>query len=171
MNNATRRRSSWFWTPLHEAARAGAIDAMQFMLSYGADINAQSLCFSDSPSKLDEYRWYTDFGDRVSFEPRPLVGFTPLIIAILFKQTHMSGLLLRLGASVEILRIGNGEACGTTALHCAAALGDVAVVKLLLEGGHSEPDVRDGVGYPPLIWAFFAREWPLGAENPGRRWR
>ncbi|KAH6982905.1 ankyrin repeat-containing domain protein [Ilyonectria sp. MPI-CAGE-AT-0026] len=153
LDNATRRRLSWFGTPLHEAAEAGAIDAMQFMLSYGADINAQSLCFSDGPSGLDEYRWYIDFGDRVSFEPRPLVGFTPLITAILFKQTHISEMLLRLGASVEILWIGNGEVCGTTALHYAAALGDVAVVKMLLEGGHSEPDARDGAGYPPLIWA------------------
>ncbi|KAH7015223.1 hypothetical protein EDB80DRAFT_329568 [Ilyonectria destructans] len=50
-------------------------------------------------------------------------------------------MLLLLGASVKILWIGNGEVCGTTALHCTAALGD------------SEPDVRDGVGYPPLIWA------------------
>ncbi|CAM1505191.1 Fc.00g108280.m01.CDS01 [Cosmosporella sp. VM-42] len=142
-----------FWTPLHVAVQAGAVQVVQFLLSHGADVDAPSLCFSDEKFAVDEYTWWVGFKDRFSFEARGLAMLSPLVLSAMFRRPVIAELLLKHRASTEILRVRDMQPTGTGALHFAAAFGASSTVRILIEGGYVSVDKSDGAGYPPLLWA------------------
>ncbi|KAF5008374.1 hypothetical protein FDECE_5358 [Fusarium decemcellulare] len=146
-------RCCWFWSPLHEAVAKGHVETVQFLLDQGVDIDAPSLCYHEERFPFEESCWTLDFGDRANFDVLPLATFTPLILSIFYKHEPVTQLLLRQGASTEIMVMRYEAPSGTTALHAAVASGNVPAIKMIIEGGHAGPNDLDAAGYPPLLWA------------------
>jgi ankyrin repeat protein len=90
------------FTALHLAAAAGKNEIAEVLISCGADVNARERSFRQSP----------------------------LIAALLMRQTGIVEVLVKHGADVNAR-----DSKGMTPLHIAAGDGDAKSVKLLIENG------------------------------------
>ena len=94
-------------------------------------------------------------------------GLTPLVLATLLGNVAAARILIEAGADVskvnlvqaELVRVGNadvtdvvGTDASVTPLHLAAAVGDEAMIEVLLGAG-AKVDTRVGAGITPLIRA------------------
>lgn len=141
-----------FWAPIHQAVVSGSLEALEYMLGCGADVDSPSLGLYSAGTFFDTSPRLM-FGDEQTLEYLQFIEKTAVVHAINVGRHDMLDLLLRSGASVEIPFAGTGENCGTTALHVAATLGSDEAVDVLVRGGYQDPNVLDGDGYPPLLWA------------------
>jgi ankyrin repeat protein len=160
-NGAVRDHTSpvsRFFTTLHLAAGMGNDEAVQLLLDHGASIDAgcRRLCgckcaegmLNNMESPQNEVR---------------LPQWTPLHVAICLNRPDTARLLLSRGAScmMETPRpSGVAEQYDSTALHHAAALGQVDLVKYLVEAGHqTDIDVRDRRTLTPFYYAYANGRW------------
>lgn len=150
----------WYsWTALHLATKLGNQQAVETLLSHGADSKmlCQGLCDCLTPTC-----------PGLNCEERAPV-WTPVHIAICSGHTQLLRLFLDRGDSY--LDVGRNyltrpSLCpGTTAFHSAALRGDVAACELLLahhtategsEGNALLLEQQDGKGLRPLDWAVAA---------------
>lgn len=140
---------------LHLAARGGHDDAVQVLLEYGADID---LCSGELCNCESGYA-RSHAGGAGVLRPRTAVaGFSSLHLAICHFQASTAKLLLSQGASIQLSEPGRDYAA--TALHAAAATGQVDLCKHLLDHGYvSDVDVLDSSGLTPFYYAYFNGHW------------
>jgi ankyrin repeat protein len=101
------------FTPLHLAAFFGHVDAARALLDLGADVHARSRNVN-------------------------LPSATPLHSAASGKHTEVAIVLLEHGAEVDAVQNG-----GWTALHAAAASGNLALCRALIAGGADRARMSD----------------------------
>lgn len=151
------------FTPLHLAARGGHNEAVEVLLDYGASLDSFSENFCDckrAAGILNALEGPTPYEDRCS------PTWSPLHIAICHSRPETAKLLLSRGASCT-MEAGPGglpsatlQDASSTALHHAAGMGLVEIVRyLLVEGYQSEVDVRDVRTLTPFYYAYAKGRW------------
>jgi ankyrin repeat protein len=153
-------------TPLHYAAQIGDYDAVELLLTYGADVNAEDetgspLCSaaqSTSASAHDVCFILLENGASTAYKDRH--GRTPLHIAARCSTTATVKILLDYGFSVH-----DADANGQTPLHRAAERlnPSTELIGALLDAGGS-PHRKDAHGRTPVETAleFFSYIDPEG---------
>jgi ankyrin repeat protein len=148
-------------TPLMLAAVYGDVDCMRLLIERGASVNAANAAGATPLMRAsfdyDKLRLLVTHGADVN--ARSALGNTPLILAARPANSHKAvELLLSRGADARTT-----NAFGATALMSAAAGGDDASVRLLLEHGadvNAQPGMTHadfilGGGRSALMWAAF----------------
>ncbi|ATY60842.1 Ankyrin repeat-containing domain [Cordyceps militaris] len=130
-------------TPLHEAARSESTTVAQLLLDAGADINAAGAATDPRTPLLaalddagsDAVRFLLDRGAAVppanSRAPDDAQGNTLLHLAAQ-KSPELLRVLLAPGAGADLEAV---NADGATPLHCAAMLGTVGQLRMLMDAG------------------------------------
>lgn len=139
---------------LHLAARGGHDDVVGILLDHGAsiDVCSRQLCrclpilsrAASGPHGFPVVR--TD-----------LTGFSSLHLAICHFQASTARLLLSRGASPRLSEPRRDSA--PTALHAAAATGQVDLCKHMLDGGFVDLDAVDHSGLTPFYYAYRSGQW------------
>jgi ankyrin repeat protein len=139
----TNAKDSQGLTPLMLAAAFGSSEAMQLLVTGGADVKAVSnsgvTALHWSTGDVRKVRLLLDRGADVHTSSQ--FGRTPLLVAASTNGTAETvGLLLEKGADVNA-----ADSTGVTPLIAAASVNDVAVAKLLLAKG-ADVNARANVG-------------------------
>lgn len=150
------------YTALHLAARAGHIGAISTLLKRGArmDVVAKQFC-----SCWREYGILTSMEGTASIDGLYIPGWTPLHVAICHGNEQAAIKLLASGAPVSMELFPPWENSGfleypATALHHAAAMGLVHVIRYLVDVGlQADIDVRDNKTLTPFYYAYAYRRW------------
>lgn len=139
---------------IHLAARGGHDDVVAIMLDHGAsiDVCSRQLCrcvpilcrASSGPHGIPV----------IQNDPS---GFSPLHLAICHFQVSTARLLLSRGASPRLSEPQRDSA--PTALHAAAATGQVDLCKHILDGGFVDVDAADHSGLTPFYYAYRNGNW------------
>ena len=140
------------FSPLHIAAGKGNDEVVEVLLDHGATINSASrlLCGCKPAAGMLNAVESPESGTEV-----PL--WTPLHAAICHSHPGTAMLLLSRGADCIMETAGHD---GSTALHHAAALGQVDLVKYLSENGHqTDIDVEDPRTLTPFYYAYANGRW------------
>ncbi|KAM7212907.1 putative ankyrin repeat protein [Rhypophila decipiens] len=149
---AVRRR----FNPIHLAARGGHNDIIEILLDHGANLNVpcKSLC---DCSRLYGLLNSVECPERDAQPP----SWSALHIALCHSQSETAKLLLSRGASYMMeLDADTSINCTSTALHQAAAMGLVDVVRYILDQGiQTDVDVRDDKTLTPFYHAYARRRW------------
>lgn len=120
-------RDGYEWTPLFHAAEHASVDAARCLLEHGADV--QTRCNTgDTPLHYASFNMRTDCKRSEG-------------------RTAMVELLLQHHSEIEAK-----NEVGNTPLVVAIQMGEVAVVRPLLQAG-ARTDLRDGDGKPLMILA------------------
>ena len=132
--------------PLHNAAKNGAVDALQKLLDHNAKINVKDF---DGRAALHTAVRYPDavsflIDQNAEVDCPDFYGETPLHVASQEGCTESAIKLIAAGADVSLQNHH-----GDTPLHFAALKGEKEIVQLLLEAG-SNPDIPNIRGYTPL---------------------
>ncbi len=127
------------YTPLHGAAFAGKVSAVELFLDRGANIDSKEIYGNTSlhyavtpPGKQTVVELLLNRGADVNTGNG--TGNTPLHIASVGSPSIVK-LLLDHGADVNAKLVGSGTGAGSTPLHAAALAGNTAAIQLLLDGG------------------------------------
>ncbi len=138
--------------PLMIAAGAGRINVVKVLLDAGAKIDAH-----DGPSRtalfhaveggyLNVAKLLLDAGADINTKDHQ--GGTLLTIAAFYNHTELALFFIDAGLDVNIKVYGNAY----TALHSASYLGDIKVVKALLDAGaDANPTIGDYALHPPIM--------------------
>lgn len=139
---------------LHLAARGGHDNVVDILIDHGAsiDVCSRQLCrcmsilcrAASGPHGIPTVR-------------NDLSGFSPLHLAICHFQESTARLLLSRGASPRLSEPQRDTA--PTALHAAAATGQVDLCKHILDGGFVELDAVDHSGLTPFYYAYRCGQW------------
>lgn len=139
---------------LHLAARGGHDDVVGILLDHGANIDVCSRQLCRCLPILS----------RAASGPHgfPVVrhdhtGFSSLHLAICHFQASTARLLLSRGASPRLSEPRRDSA--PTALHAAAATGQVDLCKHMLDGGFVDLDAVDHSGLTPFYYAYRSGQW------------
>lgn len=142
-------------TPLHEATRKNAVDVMEALLEYGADLNALAkdgwtpLHFACSGGHESAAIALINVG--CALDCRTIKGnYTPLHFAAWKGLTDTIKALLKGGAQVNA--VTSKEKCLVAPIHYACQYGHEAAVLALLEGG-ADLTIGDDDGRTPLHYA------------------
>jgi ankyrin repeat protein len=145
-------RSGGGWTPLHNQAYKGELDAVALLLEHGADIEART-AFGHTPL-LSSIRWDRTEVTKFLIEKGANVdaatdlGRTALITGSVEGNREMVQLFLDAGADLSI-RDNNYN---RTALHFAALYGQLEIVAALAEKD-ANVNEKDAAGKTPLDYA------------------
>jgi ankyrin repeat protein/predicted O-methyltransferase YrrM len=142
------KRDKYQRTPLHSAARYGAMSAARFLLEQGADPNARDER-GDAPLHLASIFSYDDMVElliryKADVDLLNAQGQAPLILASLYGNAPSIRSLLAGGAQINIR-----DTEGSTLLHIAALYQNHENIAALLEGG-PEIDEANSEGDTPL---------------------
>ena len=145
-------RDSEGHTALHFAALNGKRDVVEFLLSQGADVDANFNSSWGTPLDLASLEGHKDVVELLiskgaNVDPKDKYGWTPLDDAVWHGQKDIAETLIRAGANVNS-RYNWGE----TPLIWAAQAGHTDIVDLLIANG-AEIDARDNQGRTPLYHA------------------
>ncbi|KAG8167932.1 hypothetical protein KVR01_003621 [Diaporthe batatas] len=136
---------------LHLAARAGNDDVVGILLDHGASIDACS-------HQLGRRTHFLSLGSDIYYGASISdAGYSPLHLAICHFRSSTARLLLSRGASSKLSEPDRKDAM--TALHAAAATGQVDLCKHLLDGGFVELDAPDQTGLTPFYYAYRSGQW------------
>jgi ankyrin repeat protein len=151
------------FTALHLAAKGGYNDVIEVLLEQGASINACSrhlCCCRRAVGLLNDLESPEQEGSK------PM--WTPLHMAICSSHTETAKLLLSRGADCKMEWRGERDGSvspaqqqyNSTALHHAAGLGQVELVKHLVEKGYqTDLEVRDRRSLTPFYYAYANKRW------------
>ncbi|KUI69089.1 Ankyrin-3 [Cytospora mali] len=140
---------------LHLAARGGHDDAVEVLLDYGADIDvcSRQLCSCESMVPRFTANLHAN-----SIRRNAISGFSPLHLAICHFQVSTAKLLLSRGAIIRLSEPRRDNSA--TALHDAAATGQVGLCEYLLDHGFvSDVGCLDNSRLTPLYYAYFNGHW------------
>lgn len=140
-------------TPLMYAAMNRSPEIVQALISAGADVvsasdNGQTALHyaSEIPGNEAVLKALLNAGAAVEAQEN-IVGWTPLIMAVLFGDANGVEVLIEGGADVTI-----ADNSSVTALHLAASRIDSSKLRLILNAG-GDIEARDRSGQTPLMWA------------------
>lgn len=147
---------SEFFSPLHIAAGMGHNEVVEVLLDHGAAIDAGSrLCGCKRAAGMLNHFESPETDAH-------LPQWTPLHVAICYNRPDTAMLLLSRGAKCTMEHAYNLAVSeeNSTALHYAAALGQVDLVKYLVEKGHqTDVNVQDRRTLTPLYYAYANGRW------------
>jgi len=139
-------------TPLMHASVSGDLDIVNLLLREGAEVNG----FSRIVKRLIE----------VNGEPniRDVFGWTPLMHAVEQNRKRVIELLV----STSNAHVNNMNIDGVTALHRAAALGHIEIVRVLLIAG-ARADLSDQTGRTAVDYAMESGNLQIAKELSNRQ--
>ncbi|KAK4446005.1 ankyrin repeat-containing domain protein [Podospora aff. communis PSN243] len=144
------------YNALHLAVQAGHHDIVQILLDHGASINAscERLC---ECTRLYGLLNAAECPEPTSAPP----SWSSLHLAICHSRPETAKLLLSRGASPIMDPPADGdESQCVTALHHAAAMGMVDILRYLLDNGaQKDVNIRDAKTLTPLYHAYAERRW------------
>jgi len=146
--NWLEKRDKYQRTPLHSAARYGAISAARFLLDRGADLNVEDEK-GNTPLHLASIFRHDEIVDlliqhKADVDLFNAQGQTPLHLASLYGNPESIKLLLVGGANINIR-----DAEGNTPLHIAVLYRHPENLDEILKG-NPDIDVTNTEGYTPL---------------------
>ena len=165
-------------TPLHEAARNGANDAVRVLLDNGARLHARdidseytALHYAAMGNSLDVVNTLIDYGLDPNVRSSTSFGDVPIQMAAVHDAREALAVLLYRGADPNVKEENSGE----TLLHNAAYSGAFEVTDFLLRRG-ADPNVENNGGAVPaetaayygqvsVIRTFFENGWDLEWRN------
>lgn len=149
------------------AAWEGNLKALDLYYSLGAKIsfeNANLLCNAAYNGKAASVKWLLDKGEDANFSfadtGENALHYTISKTSEMDERTEIVKMLIAAGTDVgKKTTAGISTLCfmrdaflkGETPLHRAAAFGNVAIIKMLLEAG-AEPPMKDSNGDTALSW-------------------
>uniref|UniRef100_A0A8D3CDB0 Histone-lysine N-methyltransferase EHMT2-like n=1 Tax=Scophthalmus maximus TaxID=52904 RepID=A0A8D3CDB0_SCOMX len=149
----TRKKLRFHPRQLYPAAKQGEVQRVLLMLMEGIDPTYQP----DSQNKrsalhaaaqrglLEVCYMLIQAGANVDAQDKDLR--TPLVEAIINNNIEVARYLVQNGACVYHVEDGY------TGLHHAAKLGNLEIVRMLLETGQVDVNAQDSGGWTPIIWA------------------
>uniref|UniRef100_A0A7N5ZPJ2 Euchromatic histone-lysine N-methyltransferase 2 n=1 Tax=Anabas testudineus TaxID=64144 RepID=A0A7N5ZPJ2_ANATE len=150
----TERRKKLRFHPrqLYPAAKQGEVQRVLLMLMEGIDPtyqpdsqNRRSALHAAAQRGLLEICYILiQAGSQVDAQDKDMR--TPLLEAIINNHIEVARYLIQNGACVY-------HSDGYTGLHHAAKLGNLEIVKMLLETGQVDVNAQDNGGWTPIIWA------------------
>ncbi|KAJ0114688.1 hypothetical protein J7T55_004932 [Diaporthe amygdali] len=138
---------------VHLAARGGHNDVVRVLLDHGASIDV----FSRVLCRCVPILARSALGRGIPLVRNEMLGFSPLHLAICHFQASTAKLLLFRGASIRLSEPQRHSA--STALHAAAATGQVELCKHILDEGLVDVDVVDHSGLTPFYYAYMSEHW------------
>jgi len=166
----------WGNFAMFTAAWEGNVEALDLFYHLGAKItfdDANLLCNAAYNGKIDSVKWLLDKGENANFTfsntGENALHYTISKTSDMDERVEIVKILIKAGTDVNQKTIaGKPTLCfmrdaylkGETPLHRAAAYGNVAIVKMLLDVG-AEPSVKDANGDTPISWG----SWHLRDAN------
>ena len=167
---------AWGNFAMFTAAWEGNTKALDLFYNLGAKISfddANLLCNAAFNGKVESVKWLLDKGENAKFT-FPNTGENALHYTIsktseMDERTKLVKVLIAAGADVNKKTIvGEPTLCfmrdaylkGETPLHRAAAYGNVAIIKMLLDAG-ADPTMKDVNGDTPISWG----SWHLRSSD------
>ena len=139
------------WTPLHIAAARGHADAVELLITAGAEVNARNkngmACLHSAAGGGHTGILKSLIALGAEVDVRDINEWTPLHITASRGLADAMDLLIAAGAEVDVR-----DKTGRTPLHSAALNGHKDIVESLIALG-VEVDVRDKVQWTPLHYA------------------
>lgn len=158
---------AWGNFAMFTAAWEGNIEALDLFHSLGAKItfdNANLLCNAAYNGKTDSVKWLLGKGEDADFAftetGENALHYTLSKTSEIDERTEIVRILIAAGTDVrQKTKAGESTLCfmrdaylkGETPLHRAAAYGNTAIIKMLLDAG-AEPSVKDVNGDTPVSW-------------------
>ncbi|MED6291325.1 hypothetical protein CHARACLAT_022394, partial [Characodon lateralis] len=139
---------------LYPAAKQGEVQRVLLMLMEGIDPTYQpesqnrrsALHAAAQRGLLEVCYMLIQAGAQVDAKDKDLR--TPLLEAVINNHVDVARYLIQNGACVYHVEVD-----GYTGLHHAAKLGNLEIVKMLLETGQVDVNAQDNGGWTPIIWA------------------
>ena len=158
---------AWGNSAIFAAAWEGNTTALELFYNLGAKISFDDcnlLCNAAFNGKVDSVKWLLDKGESAKFSFTN-TGENALHYVIsktseMEERTQLVKVLIAAGADVNKKTIvGRSTLCfmrdaylkGETPLHRAAAYGNLAIIKMLLDAG-ADPTMKDANGDTPISW-------------------
>uniref|UniRef100_A0A7N6B4E6 Euchromatic histone-lysine N-methyltransferase 2 n=1 Tax=Anabas testudineus TaxID=64144 RepID=A0A7N6B4E6_ANATE len=149
---ARRKKLRFHPRQLYPAAKQGEVQRVLLMLMEGIDPtyqpdsqNRRSALHAAAQRGLLEICYILiQAGSQVDAQDKDMR--TPLLEAIINNHIEVARYLIQNGACVY-------HSDGYTGLHHAAKLGNLEIVKMLLETGQVDVNAQDNGGWTPIIWA------------------
>jgi len=158
---------AWGYSAVFSAAWEGNTKALDLFYNLGARVsfdNSNLLCNAAYNGKIDSVKWLLDKGENANFcftdTGENTLHYTISKTSEMDERTEIVKVLLAAGADVNKKTVaGIPTLCfmrdaylkGETPLHRAAAYGNVAIIKMLLDAG-AEPSTKDVNGDTPISW-------------------
>jgi len=158
---------SWGNYAMFTAAWEGNIDALSLYYSLGASIDFEDsnlLCNAAYNGQTVSVKWFLEKGADPNFSfaktGENALHYTISKTSEIDRRTEIVKLLVNAGTDVNKRTIKGAESLcfmrdaflkAETPLHRAAAYGNVAIIKLLIEAG-ADPSVKDANGDSPISW-------------------
>jgi len=143
-------------TPMHAAARAGLVDILSLLFEHGADLEGRDrykctpLHQASKNGEIEAEQCLLDRGANI--DPRDNIGLTPLSWAVNNRHVGSVRTLLEYGARTDDPnddRVYAGYGGPGTILHLGVSVGNIQVVRLLLEHG-ADVNAHDKSGRAPF---------------------
>lgn len=157
----------WGNYAMFSAAWEGNIEALNLYYSLGASIDKEDsnlLCNAAYNGQVESVKWFLEKGANPNFiftnTGENALHYTISKISEIDQRTEIVRLLVDAGTDVNKTTIKGAETLcfmrdaflkAETPLHRAAAYGNAAIIKLLIEAG-ADPSVRDANGDTPISW-------------------
>jgi uncharacterized protein len=158
---------AWGNSAVFSAAWEGNTKALNLFYNLGAKVSFDDgnlLCNAAYNGKVDSVEWLLNNGENANFSFTN-TGENALHYAIsktseISYRAEIVKVLIAAGTDVnKKTLVGKPTLCfmrdaylkGETPLHRAAAYGDVAIIKMLLDAG-AEPSIKDANGDTPISW-------------------
>lgn len=157
----------WGNCAMFSAAWEGNIEALDLYYNLGADITLEDnnlLCNAAYNGQTASVKWFLEKGADPNFTfantGENALHYTISKTSEIDQRTEIVRLLVNAGTDVNKKTIKGAETLcfmrdaflkAETPLHRAAAYGNVAIIKLLIEAG-ADPSVKDANGDSPISW-------------------
>lgn len=166
--------NQWGNFVMFTAAWEENIEALDLFYKLGAKIsheNANLLCNAAFNGKVNSVKWLLDKGEDVNFSfadtGENALHYTICKMSEMDQRVEITRILINEGIDITKKTLpGKSTLCfmrdaflkGETPLHRAAAFGNAAIIKMLLDAG-ADPTAKDANGDTPISWgSWYLRE-------------
>jgi len=159
--------NKWGTCAMFSAAWEGNVEALDLFHKLGANItfdDCNLLCNAAFNGKVDSVKWLIEKGEDANFTftdtGENALHYTICKMSEMQERTEIVNMLIAAGTDVHKKTLaGKPTLCfmrdaylkGETPLHRAAAYGNLAIIKMLLDAG-ADPSVKDVNGDTAISW-------------------